>query len=628
MCIPLSGWSEYRRAVVMREVFEVLVKFGNEDGTYPEYDKKFFESKIRTASLKERTFDLRQRWDEPECLIKKSGKLISADTCITQETKDLDHKHDDNENDHGEHVKTSCVDAIRSLGTPASVFIKNDERFECCSVPLSDSKCRSESSAKLEDQDSQFQDSSERKETVFNDENKSTPGNEMNCNDIIIQPRKISSHLPVNNNISSNDEETDTDGDLRIVLSENEDLKSPPKRSRNFQLQNFAELVLRDSGRYNEDSESTSPEVPYSKPTAPTSLKSHKEFFSENVQRPQLSIDTSGNHSSANSGSPRVLSPSVISAQWAESIAAACGNQKVWKKEQSSEIKEMSATSTSNNVDDRLSFLVEAACQQASVASSNESLNQVEHFENQHFSQSLNGDDHDSTESTLPDIKRSVAFEALWTDRAPDKPYVTLHDGTNLAFGEYFERYPLETYCPSGKTVLVVEGKNYKLKDVLGYLRRGVQLVEYIGSNPVVDTTRTIKKDALVVAVRKVPPGKISKMIHPELHLENYSLHLLPIGIKQPQKAKKSKTNKRKRKIDEITEESETDVKEVEENLSMGSPPAHGEEMLSPASRVGESEESCLSPLSKQRRTNMPFFEFQELGQVIVNTQGTQTEGR
>ena len=64
------------------------------------------------------------------------------------------------------------------------------------------------------------------------------------------------------------------------------------------------------------------------------------------------------------------------------------------------------------------------------------------------------------------------------------------------------------------------------------------------------DTTRTVKKNSVILAVRKVPPGKISKLVHPDLHLENYTSYLLPVGVSQPIKAKKSggKSSKPKRK--------------------------------------------------------------------------------
>ena len=59
-----------------------------------------------------------------------------------------------------------------------------------------------------------------------------------------------------------------------------------------------------------------------------------------------------------------------------------------------------------------------------------------------------------------------------------------------------------------------------------------------------------MKKNSVILAVRKVPPGKISKLVHPDLHLENYTSYLLPVGVNQPIKAKKGggKSSKPKRK--------------------------------------------------------------------------------
>ena len=82
-------------------------------------------------------------------------------------------------------------------------------------------------------------------------------------------------------------------------------------------------------------------------------------------------------------------------------------------------------------------------------------------------------------------------------------------------------------------------GHEYKARDILGYLRRGSQLVEQVDNEVVIDTTRTVKSDAVILAVRKVPPGKISKLVHPDLHLENYTGFLLPIGVKQQGKGRR-----------------------------------------------------------------------------------------
>lgn len=94
-------------------------------------------------------------------------------------------------------------------------------------------------------------------------------------------------------------------------------------------------------------------------------------------------------------------------------------------------------------------------------------------------------------------------------------------------------------HCPPERTIIQICNEDYNARDVLGYLRRGTQLVEQIGNEVVIDTTTTVKANSTILAVRKVPPGKISKLVHPDLHLENYTSYLLPLGAKQPLKAKK-----------------------------------------------------------------------------------------
>lgn len=116
--------------------------------------------------------------------------------------------------------------------------------------------------------------------------------------------------------------------------------------------------------------------------------------------------------------------------------------------------------------------------------------------------------------------------------------------------GEFLESFPIETYCPAKKAIIRICNEDYNAREILGYLRRGTQLVEQVGNDVVIDTTRTVKSNSTILAVRKVPPGKISKLIHPDLHLETYTSHLLPLGIKQPLKSRKGpgRSTKIKRK--------------------------------------------------------------------------------
>lgn len=56
----------------MREVFEVIYRFGNELGTVPEYEKEFFDSPIRSPLLVPRVFDLRQSYSDPTtCFVQR-----------------------------------------------------------------------------------------------------------------------------------------------------------------------------------------------------------------------------------------------------------------------------------------------------------------------------------------------------------------------------------------------------------------------------------------------------------------------------------------------------------------------------------------------------------------------------
>ena len=128
-------------------------------------------------------------------------------------------------------------------------------------------------------------------------------------------------------------------------------------------------------------------------------------------------------------------------------------------------------------------------------------------------------------------VRYSRAFQALWKRLSPVEPYLILEGNTELKFGSYLERYPLELHAPSNETIIVVDGKKYRAKDVLGFFRRGVQIVDYSKDDGVVvDTVSTIRNFTINGAVRKIPPGKISKLIHQDLHLENYTHTILEIG--------------------------------------------------------------------------------------------------
>ena len=70
--IQFPGWSEYRRAVVMREVFEVIYRFWGDLGTVPDYQKEFFDCPIKSPLLVPRVFDLRQSYSDPTtCFVQK-----------------------------------------------------------------------------------------------------------------------------------------------------------------------------------------------------------------------------------------------------------------------------------------------------------------------------------------------------------------------------------------------------------------------------------------------------------------------------------------------------------------------------------------------------------------------------
>ena len=56
----------------MREVFEVIYRFWNELGTVPDYEKRFFDSPVKSSLLVPRVLDLRQSYSDPTtCVVQK-----------------------------------------------------------------------------------------------------------------------------------------------------------------------------------------------------------------------------------------------------------------------------------------------------------------------------------------------------------------------------------------------------------------------------------------------------------------------------------------------------------------------------------------------------------------------------
>ena len=142
-----------------------------------------------------------------------------------------------------------------------------------------------------------------------------------------------------------------------------------------------------------------------------------------------------------------------------------------------------------------------------------------------------------------------------------------------LFLGQYLETFPVETHCPAEKTIIRICNEDYNAREILGYLRRGTQLVEQVGKDVVIDTTRTVKSNSTILAVRKVPPGKISKLVHPSLHLENYTNYLLPLGIKQPLKGRKGPGRSTRTKRKSSMTKEEVKIKAEPQSPSISSPP-------------------------------------------------------
>lgn len=169
-------------------------------------------------------------------------------------------------------------------------------------------------------------------------------------------------------------------------------------------------------------------------------------------------------------------------------------------------------------------------------------------------------------------VKYSRAFEALWTRTVPHEPFLILDDMMQLKLREYLEKCPIECFSPPETAIIVVDNKKYKAREILGYFRRGVQFVDYPKETGrmIIDTVSTLKNFSLTGAVRKIPPGKISKLVHPDLHLENYTNAILQIGVVgsdlQNQTMERTKIRKRRLKIHSTDSNSNSETKNKKES--------------------------------------------------------------
>ena len=72
----------------MREVFEVVYRFGTDLDAVPEYQKEFFDSPVKSALLVPRVFDLRQSYSDPTtCVVQKLSQTDKG--AATDESRSL-----------------------------------------------------------------------------------------------------------------------------------------------------------------------------------------------------------------------------------------------------------------------------------------------------------------------------------------------------------------------------------------------------------------------------------------------------------------------------------------------------------------------------------------------------------
>eukprot|EP00794_Sanderia_malayensis_P008849 gene8849-9797_t len=606
--IPPTGWSEYRRAVVMREVFEVLYRFGRQFNMIPEYEKAFFDSPVKCPLLsqgvsggkKDVSSPTTKRVIEkvkPWCPNGKENAALSSPSSSTLMTNvngnevsnssiemPADHKkpfvHDNNGFSFNTGHKTESDHHNASLRSSSTE--KEMENYDKAFEAVQTKRMKDENSGVAHEfaDASSIETCSDRLEVV-DEKLPSLTRNKSPCHLIDAAPSEMKS--PVFNKCAN----YKTYGDVSNAIDE----------SNNSILDDIDDNIARkDDTVVSKDATKISQD---------TTLSSN-----------DVTVSSNGG---------------MISARFAESIVAACGN--MTEPSLGDELVEESLrnkrraskrlASVSQKFDNYLSITDETklekylkkalkvskqeymstkdTCSESEKCASSQErvpliINCSEAYANGHdntVSPEHDGSGRsDSPVKVIPMLNRSVAFEALWTQRSVEEPFVILLDKTKCKLGEYLEMFPLETHCPPEKTEMIVCNQKYNAKEILGYLRRGTQLVEQHGDDVIVDTTRTVKTNSVILAVRKVPPGKISKLVHPDLHLETYTGFLLPIGMEQPVKSKRHASRSAKAKRRASTTQSKDDVICKSEPMS---PMAYCNHTFASSSKV-ESEDSSSSP--------------------------------
>ena len=396
----ISGWSEYRRAVVMREVFEVLYHFGEELSIVPEYEKEFFDSPVKSPLLVPRVFDLRQNFADPTtCVVKNVPQ---------KEMKIMEENVDEPENSRV--AQSGAVDACN--------IAEDSERMETSDIKSDLGKSdrqsldwqksdRQKSDGRMSDREKSFGGnlngenlSCEISDREYQNENKSSDGqadktissNVTNfCEDVLkqevvgcdksdvgfgsevtITTRSIGTDALINSDctgckqriVSSNickkhdvykvevnsdssygvlkESAAKSDASKFIGVSNKEDdmILSHDCSPRLTMSKCDEKHVVRLNQKSDDKDRRLSPTISHSVTNASdvspvydansNTPKSPGQFFKSPIPSEAITTETESKADTSREEVPKKVA--VISASFAESIAAACGNKKAWNK--------------------------------------------------------------------------------------------------------------------------------------------------------------------------------------------------------------------------------------------------------------------------------------------------------
>ena len=341
----------------MREVFEVIYRFWNELGTVPDYEKRFFDCPLKSSLLVPRVLDLRQSYSDPTtCVVQKvpHGDRMGADgnskdpVCTTKGyVRDSKLPNEDQQPKHHRLSRspttTHEVDGTEDCWSEKSCKDEsvNESKLHSMELDLPVSEGDTLTAKSSEDR---FSNASEPLKSC-----KSSTGKMDVVDDLLMtvrprisQPEPLDLMYPDDMDLSTQDNRTSPElySDMFYAQGTEEEFPKKTEVLAGNDVGLSAQPVeggTLDCRNSHQDNAEPVPSVNISKANSGHSSRDYDthEAINPNVIYNINGIDSAGNKlvMDINEGIVRQSKErKIISARFAESIAAACGNNSSWNE--------------------------------------------------------------------------------------------------------------------------------------------------------------------------------------------------------------------------------------------------------------------------------------------------------